>query len=99
MLCGEGGVVDSSCVDEMNSFCDFETSYSDNECFTKSTRACRAGATSDCVKDVFAECNFETSLSDNECFEESTLACGGSAQSVKTLIRSAKDLAVKSVTK
>jgi hypothetical protein len=73
----------------MHQFCDFNTNFDDDTCFTKSAKACSDGVKLNCVKEVFQDCDFETNLSDEACFDQSLLACGGEADAIKALIHAA----------
>lgn len=86
---GSGGISDPSCASEMHQFCDFNTNYEDNACFTKSAKACSEGVSLACVKEVFNDCDYETNLSDEVCFDQSLLACGGEANAIRFLIQAA----------
>ncbi len=93
---GGGGVtpVSPQCVTDMNNLCDWETSFSDEQCFSKSTRACSAQVTVACVKEINQSCDWETNYSDEQCFDESILACGGNAQSLRALMQASREKAV-----
>jgi hypothetical protein len=95
--CSAGGAttpVNPQCISELNDYCDYETNYSNEECFSKSTRACVSQVSVSCVKEVNDDCDYETNYSNEKCFDESVLACGGNAQSLRALMQASREKAV-----
>jgi hypothetical protein len=90
--CGVGGAnpptTNPNCVNETSNYCNSYTSYSRNDCFTKSSNACKgAGANfPQCVSSSANYCNSNTSLSRNACFDNALNSCSGQFPAMQLLI-------------
>ncbi len=82
---------DPACSTQVREICDLETTYSDDQCFSKAVEACGNGASGPCVKDVFADCDLETTLSDDACFDQSLKACGGDRAGIRAIVEATRE--------
>lgn len=83
--------MDPNCVKTVNTICTTETSFSDDDCFERSTSACKKGVNGNCVSDVYHECDTQTSYSSDDCFLRSLSACSGETDAIKDLMKGTKE--------
>lgn len=91
--CGIGGAnpqppTNQNCVRDVSTFCNSNTSYFRDECFSKASKACKGAGPNfaSCVSASSSYCNSNTSLTRNECFENALESCSGQFSAQQVLI-------------
>lgn len=94
---GGGGGTDPSCVRELSTFCNGNTSYSRDTCFNLATERCASAAPgyASCVNTTSTYCNQNTSYSRDTCFNRAVESCQGNSSSIIELMEGVRSEAVK----
>lgn len=97
--CGPGGGGDPNCVPTVSDYCQQNTNYNQDTCFTKASTACASGMNGQCVPNTASYCQENTDMDATTCFDDALASCGGHSGATQHIAEGVKAKAVRELNK